>query len=146
LTKSEAVADETLQEVFMRIWFNREKLTMFEEPRSYIFRTTAAVAYKFLRQLLVENKVVSVVRNESFYDTDEVPANAQLYALAADIQDAIGSLPPDQRRVYELNREQRLKITDIAEELSLSPNAVRGLLNSAIESIHEYVLNKGHSL
>ena len=146
LTKSEVVTDEIVQEVFMRIWFNREKVTILDEPASYIFRTAATVAYKFLRQLLLENKVVSVVRNESFYDTDEVPANARLYTLAADIQDAIGSLPADQRRVYELNREQGLKITDIAEELSLSPNAVRGLLNTAIESIHEHILNKGHSL
>jgi RNA polymerase sigma factor (sigma-70 family) len=146
LTKLEVVADEIVQEVFMRIWFNREKLTMFDEPKSYIFHTAAAVGHNFLRQLLLENKVVSVVRNESFYETTEEPSTARLYTLAADIQDAIGSLPADQRKVYELNREQQLKITDIAEELSISPNAVRGLLNTAIESIHEYISNKGHTL
>ena len=90
--------------------------------------------------------MVSVARNETFYDSHEVAASAQLYTLAADIQDAIGLLEANQRKVYKLSREQGLKITDIAEELSISPNAVRGLLNTAIESIHEYILNKGHSL
>ena len=53
LTKSDAVADEILQEVFMRIWFNREKLASIEEPKTYLFRTAANVSYKFLKQLLV---------------------------------------------------------------------------------------------
>jgi len=145
LTKSDTAADEVLQEVFMRIWFNREKLTVINEPKSYVFRTAGTICYKFLRQLMVENKLISVVRNESYYDNHEVSDTAQLYALAADIQDAIGLLGPDQRKVYKLNREQGMKISEIAEELSLSPNAVRGLLNGAMESIHEHVLNKGHN-
>ena len=145
LTKSDAVTDEILQEVFMRIWFNREKLANVNEPQTYIFRTAATVSYKFLKQLLVENKVISVVRNEFYYDEREVPETMQLYNLAADIQDAIGHLGPDQKKVYKLNREQGMKISEIAEELSLSPNAVRGLLNGAMESIHEHVINKGHN-
>ena len=145
LTKSDAVTDEILQELFMRIWFNREKLVNVNEPKTYIFRTAATVSYKFLKQLLVENKVISVVRNEFYYD-HEVPDTMQLYTLAADIQDAIGHLGPDQKKVYRLNREQGMKISEIAEELSLSPNAVRGLLNGAMESIHEDVINKGHNL
>lgn len=145
LTKSEAVADEILQEVFMRIWFNREKLASIDEPTTYIFRTAATVSYKFLKQLLVENKIISVVRNESYYENHEVSETMQLYTLAADIQDAIGLLGSEQKKVYKLNREQGLKISEIAEELSLSPNAVRGLLNGAMESIHEHVINKGHN-
>ena len=30
LTKADTVADEIVQEVFMRIWFNREKLTIIQ--------------------------------------------------------------------------------------------------------------------
>ena len=146
LTKSDAVADEILQEVFMRIWFNREKLASIEEPKTYLFRTAANVSYKFLKQLLVDNKVISLVRNESYYDNHELSDTTQLYTLAADIQDAIGQLGPDQKKVYKLNRQQGLKISEIAERLSLSPNAVRGLLNGAMESIHEHLINKDHNL
>ena len=145
LTKSDAVADEILQEVFMRIWFNREKLAGIDEPKTYIFRTAAAVSYTFLKQLLVENKVISVVRNECYYENNEVSDTMQLYTLAADIQEAIGLLGPEQKKVYRLHREQGLKISEIAEELSVSPNAVRGLLNGAVESIHEHIVSKGHN-
>ena len=45
-----------------------------------------------------------------------------------------------------MSREKGLKVPEIAEELSLSPNNIRGLLNSSIETIHDHLQEKGHSL
>jgi RNA polymerase sigma factor (sigma-70 family) len=145
-TKSDCITDEIVQEIFMRIWFTREKLTAINEPGSYIFRTTAMVCHSFLKQLLIDNKIISVVRHESYYGSNEVFETARLYSLAANFQDAVKELGPQQKKVYTLSREKGLKVPEIADELSLSPNNVRTLLSSSIESIHDYLQNKGHSL
>ena len=146
LTKSEDISEEVLQETFMRLWFNREKLIAINDPKLYIFRTVASVSYKFLKLVLVDNQVVSHVRHETFYSHHDVAETTKLYSLAADIQDAIRQLEPEQKKVYKLSRQRGLKIPEIAEELSLSPNGLRNILNSAVESIHDHILDKGHTL
>ena len=130
----------------MRIWFNREKLTVINEPQTYLFRTTANICYGMLKHLIVEKKVLTVVHHESTYEENEVSESVRLCRLAADIQQAVQSLTPEQKRVYQMSREKGLKVPEIAEELSLSPNNIRGLLNSSIETIHDHLQEKGHSL
>lgn len=146
LTKSESTTDEILQEVFMRVWFNREKLAVIDDPKSYIMRLAAVVCYNALKQMLVDNKITNFVVHESRYVDNQVSEHARLYRLAADIQHALNALPQQQKKVYLMSREKHLKVSEIAEELSLSPNLVRNLLNSSFASVHEQLLNKGHSL
>src|SRR3989337_2209962 len=108
LTRSESLTDEILQEIFMRIWLDREKLTAFSEPKSYIFRIAAAVCYASLKPLLTENRITNMVQHQFHYDNNEVFENARLYRLAADIQQAVKKLTPHQKQVYKLNREKGL--------------------------------------
>lgn len=145
LTKSDNITDENLQEIFMRLWYNREKLADLEEPKLYIFRITAAVCYASLKQILTENKMSNTVQHEFSYGNNEVVETARLYKLTADIQHAVQELTLSQKKVYKMSREKGLKVPEIAEELSLSPNNVRSLLNSSVESIQDYLQNKGHS-
>ena len=130
----------------MRIWLDREKLTAFSEPKSYIFRIAAAVCYASLKPLLTENRITNMVQHQFHYDNNEVFENARLYRLAADIQRAVKKLTPHQKQVYKLNREKGLKVPEIADQLSFSPNNVRNLLNSSVESIHDHLQHKGHSI
>ncbi len=52
LTKSDNITDEAIQEIFMRVWYNREKFGDLDEPKAYIFRVTATVCYTSLKQIL----------------------------------------------------------------------------------------------
>ncbi len=146
LTKSDSITDENLQEIFMRLWYNREKFGDMEEPKAYIFRVTAAVCYASLKQILTENTIASKVEHEFSYHDNEVAEIARFYKLAANIQHAVRALSPAQKKVYQLSREKGLKVPEIAEELSLTPNNVRTILNDSVESIDDYLENKGHSL
>lgn len=146
LTKSDSITDENLQEIFMRIWFNREKLIGINEPASYIFRIAAAVSFASLKKILTEATYVNTVHYEFSYADNDVFETARLYTLVADIQLAIKHLTPQQKKVYKMNREKGMKVPEIAEEISLSPNNVRTLLNSSVESIHDHLQHKGHSI
>lgn len=146
LTKSDCITNEVIQEIFMRIWFNREKLTGITDPRNWVYRIAASVCYTFLKELLVENKIVNIIQHESYYGNNGIFETVRLYKLAADIQAAIKHLTPEQKKVYRLKRVKGLKVPEIADELSLSPNSVRNLLNSSVESVHDYLQNKKHSI
>lgn len=145
LTKSRDIAEENLQEIFMRVWYNREKFADLEEPRAYLNRITAAVSYASLRQLLTEKKVVTNAYREFSYHNNDVIEVARYYRFAADVRNALKKLTPPQKIVYSLSREKGLKVPEIAEQLSLSPNEVRTILNSSVESMDDYLENNGHS-
>ena len=104
------------------------------------------MCYNALKQILVDNKITNLVVLESQYNGNKVLEHARLYRLAADIQQALNDLPEQQKKVYLMSREKGLKVSEIAEELALSPNLVRNLLNSSFASVHEQLLEKGHSL
>jgi RNA polymerase sigma-70 factor (ECF subfamily) len=142
--KSNYVTDEIIQEIFMRVWFNREKLSAIDEPRNWILRVAANVCYTFLKRVMIENKIKNTIRQETYYNNNEVAETVQAYTLASDIHHAIKSLTPEQKIVYQLSREKGLTVPEIAEELSLSPNNIRGLLSSSLEDVQDFLHRKGH--
>ena len=144
IAKSDRIADELIQETFMRIWFNREKLPSISDPRTWIFRTAAGVCHSFLKQLLSEDTVINIVQHEFYYGNNQVLEKAKLFKLAADIQKAVKRLKPEQKTIYRLSREKGLKVPDIAEQLDVSPNKVRNVLNSSVEFVDDYLQTKGH--
>jgi RNA polymerase sigma-70 factor (ECF subfamily) len=144
LYRSDMVTDEILQEIFMRVWFNREKLAVVQEPKSWLFRIAANVCYTFLRKALLEHKIRNVLTQETHYQNNEAIPAVRAYSLAADIHRALKSLKPEQKIIFQLNREKGLTVPLIAEELSISPNSVRSILNSSLEDVHDFLEAKGH--
>jgi len=143
LFKSEEVTEEIIQETFARLWMTREQITINDDPKSLIFRMASIVSYSFLPQLSSETNPVNKVLHESYYGNDEVIEPARLYNLVAAMHEGVRELTPEQKIVYRMSREKGMKISEIADELSLSPNNVRNLLNSALESVRDYIQDKG---
>lgn len=146
ITKSDMVSDEIIQDIFMRLWFNREKLSVVTDARSWIFRIAASVCYNFLQQTVADGRVVNRIRYESHYKNGEIVETVKSYTLVNDIRHGVQQLTPEQKTVYRLSRENGLSVPDIADQLSVSPNEVRSLLNSSQEDILDFLQGKGHTL
>ena len=144
LFKSSYVTDEIVQEIFMRIWFNREKLSAIEEPGKWMLRMAANVCYVFLKRMMVENRIKNTIREDTYYNDNGITETVKFYTFTADIYHAITSLTPEQKIVYQLSREKGLTVPEIAEETTLSPNSVRKILNSSLEDVHDFLQGKGH--
>jgi RNA polymerase sigma factor (sigma-70 family) len=146
IVRSDYVTDEIIQETFMRIWYNREKLMDIKDPKTWIYGIVADACYSFLQQLFAGKKITSTVHREFYYDDkNEIFEVARLHKLAADIHEAVHELTPEQKKVYKLSREKGLKTAEIAEQLSTSPNIVRSILHSSMGFMSDYLHHKGHS-
>jgi RNA polymerase sigma-70 factor (family 1) len=146
LTSSEAVAREIMQDTFLRIWVHREKLPHIEQPRPWIFRIAANLAYSWLRKMAVEEKAltqkeISEASNRHSHDDPMV-----LKELRQVLHEAIGNLPGRRKHIYQLHRNEGLKVAEIAELLKVSPNTVKNSLMQARASIREHLIKAGYSL
>lgn len=146
LTQSEKIVDDVVQETFLRVWMNRDKLPDVREPKSWLFRITANLCYTWRSRLMLEKKAKDHVHQHAEQTHNEVSEQLYVNALKEAVQEAVSLLSPQRSKIYQLNRQQGFTVPEIAEYLSLSPQTVRNTLHSSLEFIREYLHKKGYPL
>lgn len=144
MTKDEHIAQELTQQIFIKIWDKRTKFSQVENPLAYIFTLAANHTFTQLKRQLNEKKVLeSLARmmHESMGNDTEDRMN--LRDSENLITQAIEKLPPQQKRVYDLSRNEDLNYQEIGELMQISPNTVRNHLVEARRSIRQYLEKNG---
>lgn len=147
LLRSAELSEEIIQQTFLKLWLNREKLVDVESPNAYIFRIAANECYAHLRKNLLDEKLFSAIKlkgiNESTNTTQEHLTAKEIKRL---IHQAVNQLPSQQRRIYNLSRGESLKIPEIAQILNISPITVKNSLVKSLKSIREHLKNSEYYL
>ncbi len=148
LTRTPEVVPDLVQDIFLRIWVHREKLTDVQNPRSWIFSVVYYQCFNFLRKQSLRNKVeprLAIIPDDvSAANLKESPDSLLLFNETRKfIQQAIDSLPPQAKKIYLLSREKGLKIDEIANSLGLAPKTVKNTLTRASGSIRQFLEQKG---
>jgi RNA polymerase sigma-70 factor (family 1) len=138
-TKSETIAEEIVQEIFIKLWTNREKLSHIENYESYIFTIAANKVYKHFKKIAGEEKLLKALWNrinELHYPTEEIIKLKESEGL---INKVIEQLPPQRKKIYQLSRKQGLSHAEIAEQLKISPSTVNNQLTVALRYIKQHL-------
>jgi len=128
-------ARDVVQEVFLKLWQNKEKVEFVDQIRHYLFKATAHTALNHIRQ---QKKLAVLddthIRNIHAYATgDEVGYKE----LEMKIRDAIDSLPPKCRAIYILSRHEGMKYQEIADTLEISVKTVENQMGIALEKLRD---------
>ena len=138
LTKSAPIAEDMVQEIFMKLWIKREQLPGVENFRNYLFIVARNHIFNELKKrstdILFTNHLLGY-----FHDIKETPEKKLLLKETEQIIDqVIERLPQQQKMIYRLSREEGLSRNEMAERLGIAPNTVRNHLAKALEMIrHE---------
>lgn len=137
---SDAVAQEMVQDIFLKIWQNRASLSEINNPEAYFFTSLYRQVYRHFKKLALDKKLVSILSQSPGFNniTDETLLARESERV---LNEAVAKLPPQQQTVFRLSRQQGLSREQIATELNLSPNTVRNHLAEAIKFIKAH-LNK----
>jgi len=137
-TKSLLVAEEIVQDVFLKIWLNRETLHTIEKFENYLFILARNHTFNHLRKTALER--VKQREWATHFESDQEPAPAALSEEFLPVVElAIQQLPPQQQKVYILKRQQGMKYDEIAAQLGISPETARKHLAAALRNITQYV-------
>ncbi|MGH1363332.1 MAG: RNA polymerase sigma factor [Calditrichia bacterium] len=128
--RNEAVAQDLVQDVFLRIWSNRANLDEQKEIKSYLYRIANNLAIDHLRKKIVRNKetIDEASADVAFYPDD-------WFDFEEHIQQALNKLPPGQRNVFYLSRFEGLKYQEIAQALNISSKTVENQISSALKKL-----------
>ncbi len=138
LTKSLSLTEEIVQDVFFKIWTNREQLNQINNFRSYLFIVSRNHAYNVMRQQLRKEVLHQTWVEQHLHDltSDAEPDKEKFYTL---IDEAVLLLPPQQQKAWILSRREGLKHKEIASKLVLSQETVKRHISMAIGTITRYV-------
>lgn len=133
-TKSAALAEEIVQDVFMKIWTQRERLSEIKQIDSYLYILARNEAFNCLRQAARER-----VRRETWeHDQDAAPATEENDYTPL-IEQAVAKLPTQQKKVYLMKQHHRMAYAEISRHMQISPETARKHLSAALRSITVYV-------
>jgi len=135
--KDHDTAEEIVQDLFFRLWQDREKLKIESSLNGYLFR---AVHNRCLHTI-AHNRVVSRYAREMEADehgVSESPTDILNYKeLQAKIARILERLPERCGKIFCMNRFEGLKYHEIAERLSLSVKTVEANMGKALKEFRK---------
>lgn len=140
ITESNVEAEEIVQDVFVKIWTKKESLTEIENLDAYVFTMAKNHTFNALKRLLRERERTNgwPIDKELSIVAPEVTVNGKEFQ--AILKKAIDRLPPQQRQVYQLIKNEELTKVEVAEILGISPNTVKTHFDAAVRSIRAICL------
>lgn len=121
---SKETAEDLVSEVFCKFWKTKAYENITSSYRYYLFRCVRNEAYNYLRLEFqkLEDIETALIHEESFSQRpDQI---IQFEEVLHKVEDLVGQLPPQCRKVFLLNRFEGKKYQDIAAELGLSIKTV----------------------
>ena len=142
IVRSESDAKEIIQEVFLKLWLQRATLPSIEKPAAWLHTITSNATYDFLRvqaRYVLRLKKIPQTAGSGNFVTDQLDAKF----TQAMIAEAMEQLPFKRRQVFRMARMEGMSRREIARVFNVSENTVRNQLASAMESIQDYLTQKG---
>lgn len=145
LLKSEVIAEEILQDVFLIIWNNRSKLKLEKSFYSYIYCIATNKCYDYFRTMKRNKKLLSDLILLSIYSdtTEEGVPDKGTYEI---LNDAIELLPPKRKIIFKLCKIECKSYAQISMELGVSFSTISDHIVKANRFIRNRIINEGNNL
>ncbi|QEC44794.1 RNA polymerase sigma factor [Pseudobacter ginsenosidimutans] len=141
IVKSELLVKDIIQELFLYLWMDREKLNGVDQPRNWIFKIAYNRSYSWLKkQIIRERAAQQMSTQEAENATEEAVHFSEASRL---VLAAINELPPKSQQIYRLSREAGLKPAVIADQLGMDVQAVKNSLYRSGKALKAALASKG---
>jgi RNA polymerase sigma-70 factor (ECF subfamily) len=141
--KSPSLAQEVVQDVFLKLWFYRKDLKADRSLEAWLYSLAKNNVLNRLKKIANEWKAKNDLRvvSEAFVDNVEDKLLDSQYKELLAL--AISKLSEQQRHVFILARNEKLTYAEIGEKLNISPLTVKTHMSRALDSIRNFFSDYG---
>ena len=137
LVQDNASAEDILQDVFLSLWENREKIDVARSLAGWLFVTSYNRSMTFLKKRLREKVLSNVVEQ----DAVEMTIGQSLTDIRLnELEKAVSKLSPQKQKVFYMCKLKGLSYAETAEQLKISRHTVKEYLAAAFQSIKEQMM------
>lgn len=141
ITGDERTAEEILQDTFLKVWINRERIVHIGNFGGWIYTIAKNATYNAIKRSQSEKRnFLQFIREPIItycQDTDHLTREREYQNI---LNLAITRLPPKQLLTYKLIKQQEMKREEAAIALNVSAETVKWNLDQAMRSIRAFCM------
>ncbi len=142
LLKDHDTAEEIVQDLFCRIWKDREKINIESSLNGYLFRAVHNSCLHYIEHSRIVEKHAEEMSFRQ-QESPESPSDILNYKeLQAKIASILEKLPERCGKIFYMNRFEGLKYNEIAEKLSVSVKTVEANMGKALKEFRKELTEK----
>lgn len=141
--RSKAIAEELVQDVFLKVWDNRKELKVTKSIESYLYKSVRNRCTDWARH----SEVVKKWEDESKKDqkaneshSSSISKNLHHRLLLEEIERAIYKLPERRKEVFLLSRYENKSYKEIANLLDITVSTVETHMSKALKTLRDKFL------
>jgi RNA polymerase sigma-70 factor (ECF subfamily) len=137
LIRDQDTAEEIVQDLFVRLWQEKDKIKIESSLNGYLFRSVHNRCLHYIEHRKVVERHAEEM-SAAIHDTTEDPSEILHYReLQARIARILEKLPERCGTIFCLSRFEGLKYSEIAERLSVSVKTVEASMGRALKEFRK---------
>lgn len=145
LVKITEIAEDLVHEIFVKLWDIREKLVIKDNFKGYLFwmchNKAADTTKKIATERILKDQLL--LHYYQHLSTVENHTLEQMQRYDNLIEEALNSLSPQRRKVYELCKRQGKSYQEAAAELQISTHTVKEHMSCALAALRDFLRQQG---
>ncbi|PUZ21710.1 RNA polymerase sigma factor [Chitinophaga parva] len=137
-TRSPELSAELVQQVFIRLWQHRARLSETHTLSEQLFRIAKTTFIDMLRKEKYQRQLM-----DAYAQTLDTPASTPGHH--ADIEKQLhremDKMPPVRKKVFWLSRVEGLSHKEISEQLSIAPKTVEAHISKALKQLRKALVS-----
>ncbi|HEY1060315.1 MAG TPA: RNA polymerase sigma factor [Daejeonella sp.] len=142
MVRVETIAEELVQDVFVRIWDKRHQIDPDRSFRSYLFTIAQNLVYDLYRKVAREERLQEVIKDASSEIYMHVEEGVFLKETSEILNKAINNLPSQQKLVFTLCKLEGKSYEDASATLGISTSTINNHIVKATKSIKGYMFRE----
>ena len=139
ICKSSMLAEDVVQEVFIKIWEKRETLKEEHAIQSFLFTIARHRLLDLIKRAAKEAEVFREMAGHLPTMDHQIEQSIAYQERYTHVQHAISNLPPQRQLIFRLSREEGLSYAEIAQNLGITKGTVNIQIVKALKSIRDYL-------
>ncbi|WP_442587072.1 RNA polymerase sigma factor [Pedobacter sp. AW31-3R] len=135
LLKNKEQSEEILQETFLNVWINRERLDIHLPIEPLLFTICKRLVLDAFRKATSTSKHLAHLFQMMADEDNGTEENIIFSDLMRFTESVIAELPKQQQTVFRLNKFEGRSYEEIGQQLNISKNTVKNHLIVAVKSL-----------
>ncbi|WP_199118152.1 sigma-70 family RNA polymerase sigma factor [Pedobacter sp. ASV28] len=136
---SKADAEEIVQETFLVIWQNKEKLLAIEHPRNYIYTIARNKTYDYLAKISRNEKMVNNAWINTSISLNNIDEQINLKESTLLISRILQTLSVQKQEIFNMSRYQNMSHEEIAQTVGLSKSRVKNVIVEVLKHLKYHI-------
>ena len=133
--RSEEIAKEILQEIFVGFWCKRSQIEIHKSVYNYLYTALKYSILDYIRASSVRKSYADeILKSASEYDTTTIE-QISYNDLANNLEIQISKLTEKCRLIFNMSRKENYSIKEIAQKLNISTKTVENQLHKALKNL-----------